>query len=133
MTGTAADPTSQVAEKLRELADEHYDNSDLNSALLLGADLIEFQGNKIDVQSKQLELLGLENEELRAQIAIVKDLLARQRKTLETMPVNDRALFRAFQVFIAFCMCHKQVEYVSSPEQIAIRPSPSRRQTSRLR
>ena len=63
MTGTAADPTSQVAEKLRELADEHYDNSDLNSALLLGADLIDFQGNKIDVQSKQLELLGLETEE----------------------------------------------------------------------
>ena len=50
-----------------------YDNSDLNRALLLGAVLIDFQGKKIDVQSKQLELLGLEKDELRAQIARVKD------------------------------------------------------------
>ncbi len=41
--------------------------------LLLGADLIDFQGKKIDVQIKQLGLLGLEKDELRAQIARVKD------------------------------------------------------------
>ena len=100
MTGTAADPTSQVAEKLRELADEHYDNSDLNTTLLLGADLIDFQGEKIDLQSKKLELLGLENDELCAHIARVKDLLSGQRKILDGMPEHDRALFKAFQVFI---------------------------------
>ena len=49
--GTAGDAASQVAEKLRELADEHYDNSDLNTAFLLGADLIDFQGEKIDLLS----------------------------------------------------------------------------------
>ncbi len=48
----------------------------LNSALLLGADLIDFQGKKIDLQSNELELLGVENDELRAQVARVKDLLS---------------------------------------------------------
>jgi len=98
--GTAVDSASKVAEKLRELADEHEDNSEVNSALLLGADLIDFQGEKINLQSKELELLGLENNELRAQIARVKDLLSGQRKILETMKEPDRALFKAFQVFI---------------------------------
>ena len=100
MISTAGNAASQVAEKLRELADEHYDNSDLNTALLLGADLIDFQGEKIDLQSKELELLGLENDELCAQIARVKDLLSGQRKILDTMSERDRALFKAFQVFI---------------------------------
>lgn len=99
-TCTAGDSASHVAEKLRELADEHYDNSALNSALLLGADLIDFQGKKIDLQSKELELLGMENNELRAQVARVKDLLSGQRKILEAMPERDRAVFKAFQVFI---------------------------------
>jgi hypothetical protein len=44
--------------------------------------------------------LGLENDELRAQISRVKDLLSGQRKFLETMQEPDRALFKAFQVFI---------------------------------
>ena len=63
-------------EKLRKLADEHYDNSDLNTALLLGADLLDFHGEKIDLRSKELELLGFKNDELCAQIAHVKDLLS---------------------------------------------------------
>ena len=101
MIGTAGDAASQVAEKLRELADEHYDNSDLNSALLHGADLIDFQGENIDLQSKELELLGLENDELCAQIARVKDLLSGQRKILEAMPERDRAMFKAYS-FLTF-------------------------------
>jgi hypothetical protein len=52
----------EEAEKLRELADKHNDNSDLNSALRLGADFIYFRGKKIDQQSKEIELFGLENE-----------------------------------------------------------------------
>ncbi len=67
---------------------------------LLGADLIDFQGEKINLQSKELELLGLENDDLCAQIARVKDLLSGQRKILDAMPERDRALFKAFQVFI---------------------------------
>ncbi len=98
--GTAGDTASQVSEKLRKLADEHYENSDLNTALLLGADLIDFQGEKIDLQCKELELLGLEKDELCAQIARVKELLSGQRKILDAMPERDRALFKAFQVFI---------------------------------
>jgi len=95
---TAGDAASQVSEKLRKLADEHYDNSNLNTALLLGADFIDFQGEKIDLQSKELELLGFKNDELCAQIARVKDLLSGQRKILDAMPERDRALFKAFQV-----------------------------------
>ena len=90
MIGTAVDAASQVAEKLRELADEHCDK----------AELIDFQGKKIDLQSKELELLGLENDKLCAQIAIGKDLLSWQRKILDAMPERDRALLKAFQVFI---------------------------------
>jgi hypothetical protein len=67
VTDTAADPASQVAEKFRDLA------TTTRTSILLGADLIDFQGKKIDVQRKQLELLGLEKDELRAQIARVKD------------------------------------------------------------
>ena len=78
--GTAGDTASQVSEKLRKLADEHYENSDLNTALLLGADLIDFQGEKIDLQCKELELLGLEKDELCAQITRVKEFLSGQRE-----------------------------------------------------
>ena len=42
----------------------------------------------------------MENDELCAQIARVKDLPSRQRKILDAMPERDRALFKAFQVFI---------------------------------
>ena len=42
----------------------------------------------------------MESDELGAQIARVKDLLSGQRKILDAMPERDRALFKAFQVFI---------------------------------
>jgi len=100
MIGIAVDAASLVAEKRYELADEHYDNSFLNTALLLGADLNDFQGEKIDFKSKELELLGLENDKVCAQIARVKDLVFGKRKILDAMPEYDRALFEAFQVFI---------------------------------
>jgi len=51
----------------------------------------------IDLQSKKLELLGLEKDELCAQIARIKELLSGQRKILDAMPERDRALFKAFQ------------------------------------
>ncbi len=68
MTGTAAYPASQVAAKLCELADEHYGNSVLNTALLLGQTL---------------------------STSSVKDLVAGHCKILVAMHVNDRALFKA--------------------------------------
>ena len=54
----------------------------------------------IDLQSKKLELLGLEKDELCAQIARIKELLSGQRKILDAMPGSDRTLLKAFQVFI---------------------------------
>ena len=54
--------TVEEASKLRELADKYNGNSDLKSALRLGAGLIYFQGKKIDQRSKEIELFGWENE-----------------------------------------------------------------------
>ncbi len=42
----------------------------------------------------------MENDELCAHIARVKDLLSGQRMILDAMPERDSALFKAFQVFI---------------------------------
>ena len=42
----------------------------------------------------------MENEELCVQIARVKDLLSGQLKILDALSERDRALFKAFQVFI---------------------------------
>ena len=50
------------------------------------ADLIDFHGKKIDLQSKEIELLGLENDELCSLIAHVKDLLSGLRKILDVIP-----------------------------------------------
>ncbi len=69
----------------------------LNTALLPGADLIDLPGKNIDLQSKEIELLGLEEDEPCAQITRVKELLSGQRKILDAMPERDRALFMAYQ------------------------------------
>ena len=51
-------PRHRVAEKIRELADEVYDNSDLITALFLCVDLVSFEGEKINYWIKELELTG---------------------------------------------------------------------------
>ena len=86
----AGDAASQVADN--DVGDEQYDNSDLNTSLLRGADLIDFQCDDFDLQSKELELLGLDMDELCAKIARIKDLLSGQRKILDGMPERDLAL-----------------------------------------
>ena len=98
MLGDSSATSAQVADGLRGLAAMHAGDSKLK--LLRGADFIDFQGKKIDLLSHHIDLLGMENEELRAQIARVQDSLSGLREVLETMPDQDRAYFKALQTFV---------------------------------
>ena len=98
LLGDSATTSAQVADELRGLAAIHAGDSKLK--LLRGADFVDFQGKKIDLLSHHIDLLGMENEELRAQIARVQNSLSGLREFLETMPDQDRACFKALQTFV---------------------------------